>query len=82
MSAFIGRGDIGIWASNRERDAVLDWFAEYRCSIGDRRWQWCKDGSQRWPGRCIDLTEALQNDEMFKSPRLRCNLRRRHTGRM
>ena len=30
MGAFLGLGKTGVWASNRERDALLDWFAEHR----------------------------------------------------
>ena len=65
MGAFIGLGTIGVWASNRERDALLDWFAEHRCSPGDARWEWCKSGGQRYPGNCIDLSELLQANEVF-----------------
>jgi len=65
MGAFIGVGDVGIWASNGERNAFLDWFARFRCSPGDARWQWCKSEAQRWTGRCLDLSEFLGNDEDF-----------------
>jgi hypothetical protein len=41
MGAFIGYGDIGVWASNSERDAFLDWFAKNRCAFGDARWEYC-----------------------------------------
>jgi hypothetical protein len=66
MGAFISIGDVGIWATNYERNAFLDWFAEFRCSPGDDRWQWCKSEAQRWTGRCIELTEFLQADEAFQ----------------
>ena len=60
MSAFIGYGDVvGVWASNAERDAFLDWFADNRCSPGDARREYCKSGAQRWSGRCIDLADLL-----------------------
>ena len=59
MGAFIGYGDVGVWASNGERDAFLDWFAENRCSPGDTRWEYCKSGAQRWSGRCIELEDLL-----------------------
>ena len=65
MGAFFGNGQTGVWASNRERDALLDWFAEHRCSPGDPRWEWCKYGGQRYPGRCIQLSELLLPDEVF-----------------
>jgi hypothetical protein len=59
MGAFIGYGDTGVWASNGERDAFLDWFAENRCVFGDSRWEYCKSDEQRWSGRCIDLADLL-----------------------
>ena len=65
MGAFIGTGDVGIWASNGERNDFLDWFAENRCSPDDTRWQWCKSEAQRWNGRCLDLSEFLPPDEVF-----------------
>ena len=65
MGAFLGLGKTGVWASNRERDALLDWFAEHRCFLGDTRWEWCKNGRQRYPGRCIDFCELLLPDEVF-----------------
>jgi hypothetical protein len=66
MGAFIGISDVGIWASNSQRDTFLDWFAEFRCSSGDGRWQWCQSAAQRWLGRCIDLSESLQAGETFQ----------------
>ena len=63
MSAFLWYGDVGVWASNSERDAFLDWFAEHRCTCGDARWEYCKSGAQRWMGRCIDLDELLTSGE-------------------
>src|SRR5262245_31017799 len=65
MGAFIGDADMGIWVSNGERDAFLDWFAEHRCRQGDTRWGYCMDGAQRWMGRCIDLDELLQPGEIL-----------------
>lgn len=59
MGAFIGYGEVGVWASNGERDAFLDWFAEHRCLPGDSRWEYCKSGAQRWTGRCIDLEDLM-----------------------
>ena len=59
MGAFIGYGDVGVWANNRERDAFLDWFAENRCVQGDARWDYCKSEAQRWTGRCIDLEDLI-----------------------
>ena len=65
MGAFIGDADMGIWVSNGERDAFLDWFAEHRCRQGDTRWEYCMGGAQRWMGRCIDLDELLEPDEIL-----------------
>ena len=65
MGAFLGLGKTGVWASNRERDALLDWFAEHRCPPGDTWWEWCKNGGQRYLGRCIQLSELLLPDEVF-----------------
>jgi hypothetical protein len=66
MGAFLGYGDIGVWATNRERDAFLDWFAEHRCSKGNTRWEYCMNEAQRWTGRCIDLGEFLKPDEIIR----------------
>jgi len=67
MGAFIGYGDIGVWANNRERDAFLDWFAAHRCNSHDERWEYCKSETQRWTGRCIELDEALiPRGELFE----------------
>lgn len=66
MGAFIGYGQVGVWANNRERDAFLDWFAENRCVAGDSRWEYCKSESQRWTGRCIDLVDLLPPSEPFE----------------
>jgi hypothetical protein len=65
MGAFIGYGDIGVWANNRERDAFLDWFADHRCAIGDARWVYCKSEAQRWTGRCIELEDLLPKSNVF-----------------
>lgn len=65
MGAFIGYGDVGVWASNRERDAFLDWFADNRCSPGDSRWKYCKSEAQRWTGRCIDLEDLLPRGQFL-----------------
>jgi hypothetical protein len=59
MGAFIGYGDVGVWANNGERNAFLDWFAEHRCTPGDTRWEYCKSGAQRWTGCCIDLEDII-----------------------
>ena len=66
MSAFIGYGDVGVWASSSERDAFLDWFADNRCSLGDARREYCKSGAQRWSGRCIDLADLLPLGQLLK----------------
>jgi hypothetical protein len=65
MGAFIGYGDVGVWANNRERDAFLDWFADNRCAPGDSRWQYCKSEAQRWTGRCIDLENLIPKGEQL-----------------
>jgi hypothetical protein len=59
MGAFIGYGDVGVWANNRERDTFLDWFALHRCTVDDARWAYCKSDAQRYSGRCIDLEELI-----------------------
>jgi hypothetical protein len=66
MGAFIGYGDIGVWADNRERDAFLDWFAAHRCSEGDARWIYCKSDAQRWMGRCIDLEDLIPQGQILE----------------
>jgi hypothetical protein len=63
MGAFLGYGDVGVWASNRERDAFLDWFADHRCLKGDPRWAFCKSEANRWPGCCIELAELIPEGE-------------------
>lgn len=59
QGSFIGFGDVGVWASDLERDTFLDWFAEQRCAAGDAKWAYCKSGAQRQVGWCIDLGNAL-----------------------
>jgi hypothetical protein len=66
MGAFIGYGDIGVWANNGERDTFLDWFAAHRCKEGDPRWEYCKSGAQRWSGRCIDLDDLIPKGEVLE----------------
>lgn len=66
MGAFIGYGEVGVWASNRERDAFLDWFADHRCTPGGARWEYCKSEAQRWTGRCIDLEELIPKGEILE----------------
>jgi len=63
MGAFIGYDEIGVWASNRERDAFLDWFAENRCVPGDARRDYCKSEAQRWTGGCIELQDLIPAGE-------------------
>ena len=63
MGAFIGYGDVRVWANNGERNAFLDWFAEHRCTLGDARWEYCKSGEQRWTGRCIDLEDLIPSSQ-------------------
>ena len=65
MGAFIGYDEIGVWASNRERDAFLDWYAANRCQPHDERWAFCKSEAQRWTGRCIQLDELIPRGELF-----------------
>src|SRR4051794_3877216 len=68
MGAFLGYAvdDVGVWASNRERDAILDWFADHRCVKGDERWQFCKSEGNRWPGCCIELSELIPRGQSFE----------------
>jgi hypothetical protein len=66
MGAFIGYGDTGVWASNPERDAFLDWYAANRCRAHDVRWEYCKSEAQRWSGRCIELDELIPKGELFE----------------
>lgn len=65
MGAFIGYGEVGVWASNRERDAFLDWFASHRCVEGDARWEYCKSPGHRWTGCGIDLEQIIPRGEGF-----------------
>src|SRR5215204_1880870 len=66
MGAFIGYDNVGVWASNGERDRFLDWFAEYRCVPGDQRWEYCKSDVHRWAGCCIELSEIIPPGEGFQ----------------
>jgi hypothetical protein len=66
VGAFIGYGHVGVWASNRERDAFLDWFADNRCSPGDERWTYCKSEAHRWTGCGIDLGDLLPRGESLR----------------
>ena len=59
MGAFFRYGDVGVWASNRERNAFLDWFAENRCAHGDQRWEHCKSEGNRWTGCGVNLEELI-----------------------
>ena len=65
MGAFIGYGRIGVWASNRERDAFLDWFAAHRCAPHDTRWEYCRSEAQRWSGCCLELGDLIPRGEVF-----------------
>ena len=66
MGAFIGYGDVGVWANNGERDTFLDWFAAHRCNQGDARWEYCKSDAQRWSGRGIDLADLIPKGEILE----------------
>src|SRR5262245_11662911 len=65
MGAFIGYGDIGVWANNRERDAFLDWFADHRCEPGDSRWLFCKSEGNRWSGCGVELENLIPQNRQF-----------------
>jgi hypothetical protein len=65
MPAFIGFGDVGVWANNGERNAFLDWFADHRCSPEDSRSQYCKSDENRWPGCGIELRELFRQGEQL-----------------
>jgi len=66
MGAFIGYGDVGVWANNHERNAFLDWFAAHRCKEGDERWQFCMSPGNRWMGCGIELAEIIPCGEPFE----------------
>lgn len=66
MGAFIGYGDVGVWASNGERNTFLDWFAAHRCIQGDAHWEYCNSEAQRWTGRCIDLSDLIPKGEILE----------------
>jgi hypothetical protein len=65
MGAFIGYGDTGVSANNRERDAFLDWYGEYRCKPHDQRWDYCKSEAHRWSGCSLQLGELIPQGEEF-----------------
>ena len=65
MGAFIGYGEVGVWANNRERDAFLDWYAAHRCTSHDAGWEYCKSEAQRWTGRCMELDELIPRGKVF-----------------
>ena len=65
MGAFIGYGDVGVWASNRERDAFQDWFADNRCAPNDARYEFCRSEGIRWTGCCINLEALIPRSEPF-----------------
>ena len=65
MGAFIGYDEIGVWVSNRERDAFLDWFAAHRCAPHDARWEYCVSEAHRWPGCCLELGDLIPRGEVF-----------------
>ena len=66
MGAFIGYNEIGVWASNSERDAFLDWFADHRCLPGDARWRYCLSEENRWMGCCIELEDLLPKGQRLE----------------
>ena len=63
MGAFIGYGEVGVWASNAERNAFLDWFADNRCTPNDPRFEFCRSEGHRWTGCCIELEELVARGE-------------------
>ena len=66
MGAFIGYGEIGVWASNAERNAFLDWFAENRCDPNDERFAFCKSEGHRWTGCCIELENLVARGDALR----------------
>ena len=70
MGAFIKRrskGDrIGIWVSNGDRNAFLDWFAEHRCQPDDAEWNFCMCPGNRWSGCGLDLDELLPDQQTLE----------------
>lgn len=65
MGAFIGYGDVGVWASNWERDTFLDWFAAHRCTEGDPRWAYCQSAAHRWSGCGVELEDLIPKGEVL-----------------
>jgi hypothetical protein len=66
MGAFLGYGDTGVWANNRERNAFLDWYADHRCELNDQHWEYCKSEGNRWSGCCIELNELIPKGNIFE----------------
>ncbi len=59
MSGFIGKGKIGIWVWNRDRNLFLDWLAEHRAG-NDPKWrEKLLSEAHRWMGCCLDLEELI-----------------------
>jgi hypothetical protein len=65
MGAFIGYDEIGVWASNSDRNDFLDWFAAHRCQAHDARWEYCKSEANRWIGCDIELDDLIPRGELF-----------------
>jgi len=66
MSSFICYGDIGVWATNSERDAFLDWFAQNRCTLGDKRLEFCTSEGYRWPGCGVELDNLIPRGQILE----------------
>jgi hypothetical protein len=66
MEAFVGYGDIGVWASDSERDAFLDWFMKHRCEPRDSRWEFCWSESNRQAGIRIELNNLVPRGEVLE----------------
>lgn len=66
MGVFLGYGDTGVWASNRERNAFLDWYAYHRCDPDDKHWKYCKSEGNRWTGCCLDFNELTPKENIFE----------------
>ena len=66
MGAFIGYGEFGVWASNAERNAFLDWFAANRCAPNDVRYVFCKSEGNRWTGCCLELEKLVARGDVLR----------------
>ena len=61
MGAFVGKGASGerpgIWVTNGERDALIDWFIANRSQPQDEQWKLIHEGTKDCTGLGLDLDE-------------------------